>query len=313
MPYGLPPLTPAERGVLTSWVQGGQKPPAAKSGDALPPEQASAKSKWEEFLNRPDAEHKLAARYLYEHLFLASVHFSKDSTRYHRIVRSRTACDQPLDEIATRRPSDDPKAGFHYCFEPARETIVEKTLLPYTLDRAKLDRVASLFFDPNQPWKASHQPGYPQADAANPFVLYRDIPVKARYRYLLDDAQYHVGSFIKGPVCYGAGAVNSIDEHLFVFFMNPDSELMAADPDFAKASEDLLVLPYIQESSASFLKELVLDELSNIKQGAPLTEKYIHARNEYVALKKQHRAAAFKQGYRMADLWDGGAPIPTRF
>ena len=311
MPYGLPPLTPAERGVLTSWVQGGQKPPAAKSGDALPPEQASAKSKWEEFLNRPDAEHKLAARYLYEHLFLASVHFSKDSTRYHRIVRSRTACDQPLDEIATRRPSDDPKAGFHYCFEPARETIVEKTLLPYTLDRAKLDRVASLFFDPNQPWKASHQPGYPQADAANPFVLYRDIPVKARYRYLLDDAQYHVGSFIKGPVCYGAGAVNSIDEHLFVFFMNPDSELMAADPDFAKASEDLLVLPYIQESSASFLKELVLDELSNIKQGAPLTEKYIHARNEYVALKKQHRAAAFKQGYRMADLWDGGGTNPN--
>ena len=176
----------------------------------------------EEFLNGQDLEHVLVARYLYEHLFLGSLHFSEGSTHYHRIIRSRAACDRPLDEIATRRPSDDPKESFRYCFQPAQETVVEKTLLPYTLDQAKLKRVSSLFFDPGQPWKASHLPDYQSSETANPFVIYKDIPVKARYRYLLDDAQYHVGTFIKGPVCYGSGAVSSIDEHFFVFFMSPD-------------------------------------------------------------------------------------------
>ena len=173
MPFGLPPLASAEREVLAGWVRGGQKPPAAKPAEALAAEQALAKRRWEEFLNGQDLEHKLVARYLYEHMFLASLHFSESSTRYHRIVRSRTACDRPLDEIATRRPSDDPKETFHYCFQPAQETIVEKTLLPYTLDQAKLKRVSGLFFDPGQPWKASHWPDYQSSESTNPFVLYQ--------------------------------------------------------------------------------------------------------------------------------------------
>ena len=312
MPFGLPPLTPAERDVLAGWVRGGQKPPAAKPAEALPAEQALAKSKWEEFLNGQDPEHKLVARYLYEHLFLASLHFSEGSTEYHRVIRSRTACDQPLDEIATRRPSDDPKEAFHYCFQPAQEIIVEKTLQPYTLDQAKLKRVSSLFFDPGQPWKASHQPGYQSSETSNPFVLYQDIPVKARYRFLLDDAQYHVGTFIKGPVCYGSGAVSSIDEHVFVFFMSPDSELMVADPEFAKASEDLLVLPYSDGSDAPFFENQSLEEIwESIKSRTAFTEKYVGARNAYMALKEKHLPAVFKDGYRISNIWDGGGSNPN--
>ncbi len=312
MPYGLPPLAPAEREVLAGWVRGGQNPPAPKAAEELPSEQALAKGKWEEFLNGQDTEHRLVARYLYEHLFLASLHFSEGSTRYFRLIRSRTSCDLPLDEIATRRPSDDPKERFYYCFQPAQETIVEKTLLPYTLDQAKLNRVSGLFFDPAQPWKASHWPDYQASDATNPFVLYQDIPVKARYRFLLDDAQYHVGTFIKGPVCYGAGAVSSIDEHFFAFFMNPDSELMVADPAFAQASENLLVLPYMVGSDAPFFENLSLEQIwESIRTGTKLTEKYIGARNAYVALKDKHRSAAFKNGYRMSDLWDGGGSNPN--
>ena len=312
MPYGLPPLEPAERDVLAGWVRDGQKPPAARAADALPSGQARPKAKWEEFLNGQDTEHSLVARYLYEHLFLASLHFSEGSTRYPPVIRSRTSCDRPPDEIATRRPSDDPKESFHYCFQPAQETIVEKTLLPYTLDQAKINRVSGLFFDPGQPWKASHRPGYRSSEATNPFVLYQDIPVKARYRFLLDDFEYHVGTFIKGPVCYGAGAVSSIDEHVFVFFMNPDSELMVADPDFAKASENLLVLPYEDGSDAPFIEKLSLEEIwESIKSRTALTEKYIGARNAYVALKDKHRSAAFKDGYRVSDLWDGGGSNPN--
>ena len=312
MPYGLPPLTPAERDVLVSWVQNGQKQPAAKPSTELPSGQASAKAGWEEFLNKGDTEHRLVARYLYEHLFLGSLHFSEKSTRYYRIVRSRAACDQPLDEIATRRPSDDPNEPFHYCFQPAQETVVEKTLLPYTLDEAKLARVRGLFFDPAEPWKASHWPDYKTSETTNPFVLYQDIPVKARYRYLLDDAQYHVATFIKGPVCYGAGAVSSIDEHFFVFFMSPDSELMVADPEFAKESENLLVLPYLDGSNAPLLEGPSLEEIwESIKNRTAFTEKYVGARNAYVALKEKHRDATFKKGYGLSNLWDGGGSNPN--
>ncbi|MGO8953570.1 MAG: fatty acid cis/trans isomerase [Rhodomicrobium sp.] len=312
MPYGLPPLTQAERAVFASWVQQGRKPPAAKPSENLPPQLALAKTKWEEFLNRQDLEHRLVARYLYEHLFLASVHFREDSRRFYRIIRSRTPCDHPLDEIATRRPSDDPKETFQYCFRPSDETTVEKTLLPYTLDQAKLNRIGGFFFDQRQPWKVLRWPDYQSPESTNPFVIYQDIPVKARYSFLLEDSQYHVGTFIKGPVCYGNGAVNSIDEHFFVFFMNPDSELMALDPEFAKESENLLVLPYKEGSDAPYFGNLSLDEMwESIRQRSAFTDKYVEARNEYIKLKNSHRLAAFKNGYKLSDLWNGDGSNPN--
>ncbi len=149
-------------------------------------------------------------------------------------------------------------------------------------------------------------------EATNPFVLYQDIPVKARYRFLLEDAQYHVGTFIKGPVCYGRGAVSSIDEHFFVFFMNPDSELMALDPAFAQASESLLVLPYMEGSDAPLFEKPSFDEIwESVVHRTAFTDRYIAARNAYVAVKDRHRSAAFKEGYRISDLWNGDSVNPN--
>ena len=149
-------------------------------------------------------------------------------------------------------------------------------------------------------------------EETNPFVLYEDIPVRARYRFLLEDAQYHVATFIKGPVCYGRGAVSSIDEHVFVFFMKPDADLMISDPAFAKASENLLVLPYLEGSDAPLIEGRSFDEiLDAIVHRTGFPEKYIGARNAYVALKDKHRSAAFKEGYRLSDLWDGDGANPN--
>lgn len=312
MPYGLPPLTEAERNVLVGWVEGGSKPPVAQAAEELSPQEALAKSKWEEFFNARDIEHRLVARYLYEHLFLAGLHFGADSAQFHRIVRSRTACNTPLDEIATRRPSDDPKGAFHYCFQRNRETIVEKTHLPYLLDQAKLNQVAGLFFDPREPWKAGRWPDYTSSDSTNPFAVYQDIPVKIRYRFLLEDSRYHVATFIKGPVCYGSGAVSSIDEHFFVFFMKPESELMVRDPAFAKQSEDLLILPFMDGSDAPLIEAPSFDEMwAALLHKKVVPDKYVAARNEYVALKQKHRRAAFKTGYRLDDLWNGDGVNPN--
>ena len=47
-------------------------------------------------------------------------------------------------------------------------------------------------------------------------MTFADIPVRARYQFLLDDAEYEISTFIKGPVCNGSVAVNSIQEQFFV-------------------------------------------------------------------------------------------------
>jgi hypothetical protein len=100
--------------------------------------------------------------------------------------------------------------------------------------------------------------------------------------------------------------------HFFVFFMSPDSELMVADPAFAKESENLLVLPYADGSDAPIFEHLSLEEIwESIKSRAGLTEKYIGARNAYVELKRKHRMDAFKSGYGLSDLWDGGGGNPN--
>ena len=314
MPYGLPPLTPAERDVLAELGAGR---PEASRGEAR--RSASRRASVGEKQMGGVSERAGRGTQIGGPLSLRAPvpgqpAFQRGFDTVPRIIRSRTACDQPLDEIATRRPSDDPKASFHYCFQPAQETIVEKTLLPYTLDQAKLKRVSGLFFDPGQPWKAAHQTGLSSLRKRPiPSSLYRDIPVKARYRFLLDDAQYHVGTFIKGPVCYGAGAVSSIDEHVFVFFMNPDSELMVADPEFAKASEDLLVLPYSDGSDAPFLREICpLKKSGNRSRAGPRLPRNMSAPGTLIwRSRKSTGAAVFKDGYRISNLWDGGGTNPN--
>ena len=48
------------------------------------------------------------------------------------------------------------------------------------------------------------------AKAGNPFAAFADIPARARYQFLLDDAEYEIATFIQGPVCNGSMAVNSV-------------------------------------------------------------------------------------------------------
>ena len=61
-----------------------------------------------------------------------------------------------------------------------------------------------------------------------------------------------------------------------------------------------------------FFEDLSLEQIwESIRTGTKLTDKYIGARNAYVALKDKHRSAAFKNGYRISDLWDGGGSNPN--
>jgi len=233
MPYAMPALSDEERKALTDWLDAGA-PSAGERALARP--FVREIERWETFLNQPSAKAKLAARYLFEHLFLASLYFPElDQTThgtapalrggasFFRLVRSRTPTGTAVQEIPTRRPFDDPGEGaLYYRFVRRLGTPLAKTHMPYALDAARMRRYRELFFDAD--YQVSALPPYAREVAANPFKAFAAIPAKARYRFLLDDAQFILMNFIKGPVCRGQIALNVIQERFWIAFIDPDVE-----------------------------------------------------------------------------------------
>ena len=241
MPFGLPPIKPAEMQTLSLWLEQG----APFDGrEPLPEHIQRLVQDWETFFNGDSNKSRLFARYAYEHLFLAHLFFDEISTGgpYFQLVRSTTPPGQPIQVIATSRPVDDPKvARFYYRLQEHQETIVDKTHMPYALNTARMARWRSLFLD--APYEVSELPGYSKNELANPFRTFGELPVNARYRFMLDEAEYTVMGFIKGPVCRGQTALNVIDDQFWVFFSHPSDASAAALGDFLSKEEDLLRLP----------------------------------------------------------------------
>jgi Fatty acid cis/trans isomerase (CTI) len=240
MPYGLPGLSEPEFKVLASWLDAGapyREPPP------LAAEYAERIAAWEAFLNGALPKQKLMSRYLYEHLFLASLYFDDlDVRQYFRIVRSRKPPGQPVEVIATRMPFNDPGPGpFWYRIEPVHATVVAKLHMPYALGPARLKRFQQLFLD--APYKVGALPSYASKVASNPFVAFRDMPVDSRYRFMLDDAEYFIRGFMKGPVCRGQVAVDVIDDRFWVVFKAPDNDPGMRSSMFLSSVADKLHLP----------------------------------------------------------------------
>lgn len=128
--------------------------------------------------------------------------------------------------------------------------------------------------------------------ASNPFLTFRDIPVRARYEFLLDNFKYHVTSFIRGPVCKGGMAVNAINEHFWVFFMDPDSDLMVRRPVFEREVATDLILPARQGSDEVLLNAKDLFRTQR-------------ARNRYREKRNREYAREFPEGYSLKDIWNG--------
>jgi len=251
MPFGLPGLSDAEHALLARWLEAGapyEGPPP------LPETVAQQVRDWEAFFNGDSPKQRLASRYLYEHLFLAHLTFdSEPAPRYFRLVRSATPPGQPVSPIATRRPYDDPGvARVYYRLVPERESIVAKTHMPYALDPQRMARWRAWFIEPDYPLDAL--PSYEPAVAANPFVAFRALPVKARYRFLLDEAQFTIMNFIKGPVCRGQLALDVIEDRFWVFFADPERDPLNADPDFLARESGNLRLPTEAGSDAGILR-----------------------------------------------------------
>ncbi|MGD0526591.1 MAG: fatty acid cis/trans isomerase [Polyangiaceae bacterium] len=290
MPFGLPPLTDEETAKLTSWIRagsGGPPRPASASEEATA---QAAIAKWERFLDADDAKTRTFARYIYEHLVFAHLELEGVPGQWFRLVRSRTTAPAPVDEIATVRPYDDPKVDrVHYRLRRLTETIVVKTHIPYRLDDAKLARLQALFLDADWGPAKIEVPSYAPEVATNPFVAFRAIPARSRYQFLLDDAHYHVKTFIHGPVCKGSVALDVIDEQFLIFFLSPDADLTVTDASFLpKVAQYLAVPAQGGDGIEAVYERFRVRELEYEKAQAAL----------------RHDAA--KPGLALPDVWDGG-------
>ncbi|RLA71418.1 MAG: peptidylprolyl isomerase [Epsilonproteobacteria bacterium] len=295
MPYGFPALKELEYKTLAQWLQQGangstqvqQKKITTPSLEA-----AQEIKKWERFLNAPDAKHAMTARYLYEHYFLAHINFKAAPTEFYELVRSTAPSPKAIEIIPTLRPYDDPGTEiFYYRFERIHSTIVHKTHMVVEFDDTELARINELFIEPK--WEEiPHRVGYETKMSANPFVTYFQIPVRARYQFLLDHNKYIVMTFIRGPVCRGQMALNVIHDHFWVMFQDPEFDLSVEQPDFLMQQSENLSMP-IESSSKSLWRTF--------------SDTYRNKYETYYLAKQELYDQVYPNGLGLEGIWRGNS------
>lgn len=271
MPYALPAISSQDDDVLMRWIEAGAPyyppPPLGREFE-------QRIFQWETFLNGATNKQQLMSRYIYEHLFLGHIYFDDvDERKFFNLVRSRTAPGLPINEIATRRPYDDPRVErVYYRLQPVRTTIVDKTHMPYAFNDARMARYRELFLSPS--FEVVELPGYAPKVASNPFIAFSSIPESSRYRFMLDEAQFTIMGFIKGPVCRGQVALNVIEDQFWVLFVNPDGASMEEGSHFLNRERDNLRLPSSAGSNSTVLTSWI--------RYSTLEDRYLVAKGEYM-------------------------------
>ena len=288
MPYALPALSDAEHQSLVGWVTAGtpHDPPAPLAAGV-----AESIARWETFFNAPGLKEQLVSRYIYEHLFLGALYFEGlDEQTFFRLVRSKTPSGTPVDEIGTRRPFEDPgDAPFYYRFVLRDDTRLYKTQIPYALSDKRLLRYQELFLQPD--YAVTAAPGYKQSTASNPFKAFSALPVGARYRFMLEEANFIMSGFIKGPVCRGQVALNVIEDRFWITFVHPDSPITQHEAELLTGSVDDLALPAEQGSN---------DPLVTWRRYAKQQERFLDAKSKYLS-----KLAATPADVGLQQIWDG--------
>lgn len=273
MPYAMPGLAAEEHQLLTRWLREGA--PGVARPKPSPAEQ-EAVHRWEAFFNGDSPKQRLMSRYIYEHLFIGDLYFSDlpGTPRFYNLVRSRTPPGEPVDIIATRRPYDPPGSkSFFYRLQPLRTSLLDKRHMAYALNPARMARWRELFLEPD--YTVSKLPDYNETDSANPFVTFRELPVAARYQFMLDEAQFTIMGFIKGPVCRGQVALNVIDDHFWVVFFDPRATDPEQNAEFLARESGNMRMP---AGSGSLLVSLV-----EWRQYAKGQRKYLKAKSRAIA------------------------------
>lgn len=287
MPYGMPQLSEADYRTLTDWVEKGAPYAPPKP---LGREYEQRIDEWESFLNDDSLKAQLVSRYIYEHWYLAHLYFDDLPTgEYFDLVRSKTPPGQPIAVIATRSPYDDPGvARVYYRFRRVDETILAKTHMPVAIGKKRMGQLRSWFFTPN--YEVTALPSYQPEVATNPFVVFEQLPLRSRYRMMLEEAQFTIMNFIKGPVCRGQVALNVITDYSWVFFLDPD-------------------LPQADLGSSDLARALADIRLPSEDDSLPMLRwrRYAEKENEYLVAKAAFLNQRFgpKRPPNLDMLWDG--------
>ncbi|MGR5261867.1 fatty acid cis/trans isomerase [Vibrio astriarenae] len=300
MPYGMPNLDGQEYATLINWLQTGA---IMNAPLPLTTPEIEQITRFEDFLNHPDLKNQLVARYIYEHLFLSHLYFSEltsDSNptpRFFSLVRSATPPGEPVKRISTRRPYDNPDVDrVYYRIIAEQGTTVDKTHMPFDLNQTTLANWQMWFV--NADYTVSELPSYEVKVAANPMTAFIDLPVKSRYKFMLDNAQNTVMAYIKGPVCRGQLALNVINDHFWVFFVDPDKSNLPEVNEFYHSQADNLALPGEKDSNV-----------------LPITTwvKYSRQQARYLQAKSELVNKEFKDGANLnLDLiWTGNGENPN--
>ena len=285
MPLAVTGLTDQQYQTLQRWLASGA--PIDEQGLAPSAREALQVQQWENLFNQPGARESLVARWLYEHLFLAHIYFENgEAGHFFQWVRSRTPSGQPIDLIATRRPNDDPGTQVYYRLWPVQGVSVHKTHITYPFSAAKMARIKDLFYSGD--WQVSALPGYGPGRRANPFETFEAIPAKARYQFMLDNAEYFVRTFIRGPVCRGQIATDVIRDNFWTLFQEPDHDLYITDARYRGQATPLLAMPGQNDDVGSVLG---------------LWLAYRDKRNQYEALRRDSYADLPAPSW--SSLWAG--------
>jgi hypothetical protein len=241
MPLGMTSLSDDEYATLAGWIQqGGAISPLITDIDDAEQQYIQ---RWESWFNAGDKRQRLISRWMYEHLYLAHLYFEDAGrdTRFFELVRSSKAPGEPIDIIATRRPNDAPDGPLYYRLQPIAGSIVHKRHITFAFGDELLARSRELF--ESDDWQVETLPDYSATDRANPFTTFAAIPAKARYQFMLDNAEYFVRTFIRGPVCRGQVATDVIRDQFWTVFQDPEHDLFITNPEYRDAVTPLLALP----------------------------------------------------------------------
>lgn len=300
MPYGFPGVSEEEFNTVENWLAEGaqysKRPPLSESIN-------TAIANWEGFLNQDSLKMQLSARYIYEHLFIAHLYFDDIESgdqkyyQYFKLVRSTTPPGQKVDRIATRRPYDDPAVErVYYRIVPDYETTVVKTHLPYALNSQRMTFWTDIF--QNADYEVAQLPTFENKITGNPFRAFRDLPVNTRYRFLLEEAQFSIMNFIKGPVCRGQTALNVIRDQFWVFFVSPNSANDELVAEFLEENLDKLEMPSVQGST--------FRPLTNWIKYSSKQKALMEAQDKYLADKAKQGLAV-----DLNTVWDGDGKNPN--
>ena len=254
MPYAMPNLSRQEYKMLVHWIAQG----SPVEEDLAPSAQAKKQiEKWEKFFNGNSKKagsnkQRLVSRYLFEHLFHAHMHFEKtDDREFYRLVRSSTPPGEEVKIIATRRPYGANAGDIYYRIVRHQGSVVAKDHMVYELSSQRMKRIKELFYDVD--YEVNVLPSYAPEEASNPIKAFADIPVKSRYKFLLDESRFFIEGFIKGPVCRGQVALNVIEDQFWVAFFDPEAPIASSDDEFLKSNADKLASPSELEDTFRFL------------------------------------------------------------